>query len=154
MYYDQYGLCWGWGCPLPQEVVDFSAGLGDALLLGFGDDLRDLAGVNGGVNQCSNAYDYGGYASLVAGGARLAYAGLAKGGSMLASSGAAASAFRSRIKNWFRLGGGKNWRSPNLKGKTDAQLRVSAGKTNRPLNAYGAGVGYAGATDGNGCGCE
>lgn len=46
--------------PLMQGVVDFSAGLGDALLLGFGDDLRGLFGVDGGVNKCSSAYQSGG----------------------------------------------------------------------------------------------
>ncbi|MBK8308565.1 MAG: RHS domain-containing protein, partial [Gammaproteobacteria bacterium] len=83
-YYDPYGL-FGWSdMPLlPQEVVDFSAGLGDALLFGFGDDLRYALNVDGGVNECSIAYDAGWYASLIAGGGRLAYAGLAKGGSMV-----------------------------------------------------------------------
>lgn len=44
---------------LPQGLVDFSAGLGDALLLSFGDELRDLVGVSGGVDECSTAYSAG-----------------------------------------------------------------------------------------------
>jgi len=47
----------------------------------------------------------------------------------------------------------KNWRPPNLSGKTDAKLRKSAGKTNAKVNAYGAGVTYSGATGGDDCEC-
>jgi RHS repeat-associated protein len=137
---------------IPQEVVDFSAGLGDALLLGFGDELRDLTGAGGVVNQCSDAYRYGGYAALAAGVGRLGYAALAKGYSILASSGAAASAFRSQLRNIFRFGLGKAWRQPDLsKYGTDAALRAAAGRTNPYVNAYGAGVAIAGAA--NACGC-
>jgi RHS repeat-associated protein len=134
---------------LPQGFVDFSAGLGDALLLGFGDELRELAGIDGGVNDCSDAYQAGSWTSFAFGGARLGYAELAKAGSILAPSGAAASAFRTQLKNGFRLGAGKNWRPPNLAGKSDAQLRRSAGKTNFGINAYGAGVAAAGAAGGS-----
>lgn len=148
---DPYGL-WAWGDPIEQKYVDFGAGLGDALLLGFGDDLRDFAGVDGGVDRCSSAYGAGGWSAFAFGGARLAYAGLAKGGSIVASSGAAASEFRQTLKVIFRGGMGRNWRPPNLAGKTDAQLRASAGKTNPTLNAYGAGVAAAGALDS--CGCQ
>ncbi len=153
IYIDPYGL-WALGDPLPQGFVDFSAGLGDALLLGQGQRLRDLTGVDGGVDKCSNAYDYGSYAALAAGGGRLAYAGLAKGGSLLASSGAQASGFRQGLKTFFRGGFGRNWRPPNLRGKTDAQLRASAGKTNFGINAYGAGVTAAAAAGAAECGCE
>jgi hypothetical protein len=149
---DPLGL-WAIGDPLPQGVVDFSAGLGDALLLGTGGTLRDLAGV-GGVDVCSDEYDYGSYAALGAGGARLAYAGLAKAGSVLASSGAQASGFRAGLKTFFRGGVGGGWRPPNLAGKTDAQLRASAGKTSLGMNAYGGGVGAAGAIGAAQCGCR
>jgi RHS repeat-associated protein len=152
-YVDPYGL-WAIGDPLPQSIVDFSAGLGDALLLGTGGYLRDLVGVDGGVDKCGDAYDYGSYAALAAGGGRLAYAGLAKGGSLLASSGAQASAFRESLKTVFRGGIGRNWRPPNLVGKTDAQLRASAGKTNVGVNAYGVGVATAAALGAGECGCE
>jgi RHS repeat-associated protein len=152
MYTDPLGL-WVFGDSLPQQVVDFSAGLGDSLLLGTGGALRDMAGVDGGVNVCGDAYDYGAYASLAVGGGRLAYAGLAKAGSILAASGTQASAFRAGLKTAFRGGVGGGWRPPNLAGKTDAQLRASAGKTNFGMNAYGAGVGTAGAMGAAQCGC-
>jgi RHS repeat-associated protein len=151
-YTDPLGL-WAIGDPLPQGAVDFSAGLGDALLLGTGGTLRALAGI-GGVDVCSDEYDYGSYAALGAGGARLAYAGLAKVGSVLASSGAQASGFRAGLKTFFRGGVGGGWRPPNLAGKTDAQLRASAGKTNLGMNAYGGGVGAAGAIGAAQCGCR
>jgi RHS repeat-associated protein len=136
---------------IPQSVVDVSAGIGDNLLLGFGDDIRQMANI-GSVNQCSTAYNVGEYISFGFGGARLAYATLAKAGSLAASSGMAASQFRDKLKVWFRFGIGKNWRKPNLKNKTDAQLRRSAGKTNLGMNGYGAGVAAAAASDK--CGCE
>lgn len=152
-FVDPYGL---FELPsLPQEAVDFSAGLGDALLLGFGDDLRDMAGIDGGIDLCSDAYGYGGWTSSAAGGTRLAYAGIAKGYSVFASSGAAASAFRSQLKNTFRLGAGKNWRLPDLtKYPTDDALRAAAGRTNPYVNAYGAGVAGAGAYGGSRCACS
>ena len=49
-YIDPFGLI-DWS--LPQGVVDFSAGLGDVLLFGQGQGLRDFLGVSGGVNQTS-----------------------------------------------------------------------------------------------------
>jgi RHS repeat-associated protein len=67
---DPFGL-FGWADmpTLPQEVVDFSAGLGDELLLGQGRRLRDLIGVDGGVNPCATAYEAGkwtGFGGLIA----------------------------------------------------------------------------------------
>lgn len=50
-----------------QGTVDFSAGLGDSLLFGFGDDLRELWGIDGGINRCSGYYKAGEYTSLVFG---------------------------------------------------------------------------------------
>ena len=138
---------------LPQGVVDFSAGLGDALLPGGGGALREAAEVGGGVDECSDAYGYGATAALAAGGARMAYAGLAKAGSLFAASGAEASAFRAGLKTFFRGGIGRNWRPPNLAGKTDSALRASAGTTNAGVNAYGAGVGAAGGKGAAQCGC-
>lgn len=156
-FYDPYGL---WVPPsLPQGVVDFSAGLGDALLLSFGDELRELADVSGGVDECATAYSAGAITSFAFGGARVAYAGLAKGGSILASSGASASAFRAMLRNRFSLTLSRNWRQPNLaKYTTDDALRAAAGRTNPLANAYGAGIaaaGAAGAAGANGeCGCQ
>ena len=61
--YDPYGL-WTWGDSFPQEAVDFAAGAGDVLLFGQGQSLRDLLDINGGVNRCSNAYNYGEWAGV------------------------------------------------------------------------------------------
>ncbi|WP_133609770.1 RHS repeat-associated core domain-containing protein [Aquabacterium commune] len=152
MYTDPMGL-WALGDPLPQELVDASAGFGDALLLGSGGYLRELAGIDGGLDPCSDAYRYGSVGALAAGGGRLAYAGLAKAGSLLASSGAEASAFRAGLKTFFRGGVGRHWRPANLANKTDAQLRASAGKTNFGVNAYGTGVGAVGGAGAAQCGC-
>jgi len=151
---DPYGLFGFEDFPsISPEVVDFSAGLGDALLLGTGSYLRSILDI-GGVNRCSNAYSYGGWSSFAFGFARLGYAGLARGGSILASSGAQASAFRQSLRTVFRLGIGGNWRSPNLaRYATDEALRAAAGRTNPFINAYGAGVAVAGAMEGMGCGC-
>lgn len=43
---------------LPQGLVDFSAGLGDGIFLGFGDELRNLVGVNG-IDPNSQEYGLG-----------------------------------------------------------------------------------------------
>jgi hypothetical protein len=139
---------------MPQELVDYSAGLGDALLLGFGDNLRDALDI-GGVNRCSTAYRYGGLTSFAVGSSRLAYAAVAKGYSVVASSGAAASTFRAGLKNAFRFGAGKNWRLPDLsRYPTDEALRAAAGRTNPYINAYGAGVAAAGVSSGEDCTCK
>jgi RHS repeat-associated protein len=105
---------------LSQGFVDFSAGMGDALLLGFGKDIRDALGWgDGGVDPCSSAYGAGGWASFGFGGLRLAYAAAAKGISMAAASGAAASSGRDKLKAIFRGGMGREWRKPDLKGLSD-----------------------------------
>ena len=132
-------------------MANFSAGLGDALLLGYGDNLRkgwaDVLGIDDYVDPCSTSYNAGAWSSFALGVGRLGYAGLAKAGSLFASSGAAASAFRDGLKNAFRLGVGKGWRSPNAsKYASDAALRSAAGRTNPAINAYGAGVAAAGAS--------
>ena len=57
-FYDPYGL-WTWGDPLPQGLVDFSAGFGDDLSFGLTSVIRNAAGISGGVNKCSSAYDAG-----------------------------------------------------------------------------------------------
>ena len=44
---------------LPQGVVDFSAGLGDGIFLGYGDELRDLLGIDGGIDPASDEYRVG-----------------------------------------------------------------------------------------------
>ena len=171
-FVDPYGLAgldWLWegiwnvtgGWSPDQSTVDFSAGLGDALLLGFGGDLRELAGVDGGINKCSNAYRYGGYASFAAGGARLAYAGIAKGGALLIRSAPNAVNFRQGLKVTFRGGLFPNFRRKTYEalkaaGKTDAQIIASSGRTNLVANQGGAIVVLGGAiqTSESICGCE
>lgn len=49
---------------LAQGIVDFGAGMGDVLLLGQGQRLRDLLGVDGGVDQCSSEYSAGEWAGI------------------------------------------------------------------------------------------
>jgi RHS repeat-associated protein len=55
---DPFGL-WKWGDPLPQGLVDFSAGFGDTLSFGLTNAVRDKMGTNGAVNKCSGAYTAG-----------------------------------------------------------------------------------------------
>lgn len=138
---------------LPQGVANFCAGAGDALLLGFGDDLREGLGIDGGIDLSSGAYEAGSYSSFALGAGRLAYAGVVRGYSLAASSGVAASAFRSQMRNIFGGGMAPGFRAPNLAryGSDDA-LRAAAGRTNAGVNAYGAGVAAAGAAGGCGCG--
>lgn len=154
VYVDPMGL-FGWADmpTVPKGAVNFGAGLGDALLLGTGGYLRELTGVYGGVDPCSGAYEAGAWTSFGFGAGRLAYAGISKGGAYFATSGVQASAFRQRLKSAFRFGAAKNWRPPDLsKYPTDAALRDAAGRTNPGMNAYGTGVGGAGAA-GAMCGC-
>lgn len=59
--FDPYGLT-DWS--LPQGVVDAVTGFGDgvysAITFGAGNlqDIRDLAGINGDINKCSDAYSW------------------------------------------------------------------------------------------------
>lgn len=54
-YYDPYGL-WAWGDPLPQGLVDFSAGMGDTLSFRLTNMVRNAMGTNDVVNKCSGSY--------------------------------------------------------------------------------------------------
>ena len=124
---------------LPDGLVDFSAGLGDALLLGLGNPARDLLGVNGSVDTGSGAYSAGGWTSFGFGVGRLGYAAVARGYSIFAESGAAASAFRSSM----RMPGAPVRDLTQY--ATDDALRAAAGRTNPYVNAAGAGVAAPGA---------
>jgi RHS repeat-associated protein len=75
--YDPYGL-WAWGDPLPQGLVDFTAGLGDDISFGLTGLAREQLGTNGAVNECSASYKTGNYASILSPG------GFAKKGGKLA----------------------------------------------------------------------
>lgn len=54
-FYDPYGL-WAWGDPLPQWLVDGSAGLGDGVSFGLTNVIRNAMGTNDVVNKCSGFY--------------------------------------------------------------------------------------------------
>lgn len=149
---DPYGL-WAWGDPVPQPIVDYAAGFGDAASLGLTSLVRDAMGTNDSVDKCSTSYSAGSWTTAAFGAGRLAYAGLARGYSMFTSSGAAASVFRSQLRGVF--GGGPSLRPPDLtRYATDDALRAAAGRTNPYANAYGTGAAAAGAYGGSGCGCD
>jgi RHS repeat-associated protein len=59
MYTDPEGL-------LAQGIVDFGAGLGDVILFGQGQRLRDLFDVDGGIDQCSDEYSAGEWSGVAA----------------------------------------------------------------------------------------
>ena len=73
-YYDPYGLMgmdWLWKpiyehthFEFDQETVDFAAGFGDTLSFGGSSWLREQFGIDGGVNQCSKAYNLGEWTGL------------------------------------------------------------------------------------------
>jgi hypothetical protein len=132
-------------------VRDVSAGLGDALLLGFGDELRDLT-TDSSVDRCSSeyrvTYTSTTVATLVAGGARLAYAAAAKGLSYAArakgTAEAALAAARARdsLKIGFRLGLDRTSRivpaEQRLQSYGAQGLARAVGRTNASYNAAGA----------------
>ncbi len=64
-YIDPYGL-FGWADmpTLPQDWVNFSAGMGDVILFGQGQTLRDWFGIDGGIDRCSGAYGAGEWAGV------------------------------------------------------------------------------------------
>jgi RHS repeat-associated protein len=95
--YDPYGL---WVPPsLPQSVVDAVTGFGDgayaAVTLGLGDlqDVRDLIGVDGNVDACSDAYGAFNVAGMGVGSVALAGAGSIK-----------ALQYTGPLRNWLRFG--------------------------------------------------
>jgi RHS repeat-associated protein len=57
-YTDPLGL-WEWGDPLPQGLVDFTAGFGDHLSFGLTNVVREATGLNGVVNKCDGLYAAG-----------------------------------------------------------------------------------------------
>ena len=62
-YVDPLGL-YAWGDPLPDWIVDFSAGLGDTVSFGATRWLRRKLGSDGVVNICSGAYSGGEWAGV------------------------------------------------------------------------------------------
>ncbi|MEO6022705.1 MAG: RHS repeat-associated core domain-containing protein [Burkholderiales bacterium] len=74
---DPYGL---FDMPsLPQPVVDIAAGLGDGASFGLTSAIRDLAGIDGGVDENSGLYT----AASVAGDMGIGTAGAARGAAAL-----------------------------------------------------------------------
>jgi RHS repeat-associated protein len=66
---------WQWMDPLPDELVNAAAGMGDAISMGATDYIRDLWGTNDAVDKLSDAYGNGAWAGIgvsVAGGLGLA----------------------------------------------------------------------------------
>jgi RHS repeat-associated protein len=63
LYADPLGL-YTWGDPLPDWLVDFSAGMGDTVSFGATRWLRQKIGSDGVVNTCSAAYSGGEWAGL------------------------------------------------------------------------------------------
>ncbi|MDP5211191.1 hypothetical protein [Microbulbifer sp. 2205BS26-8] len=55
----------------PQGAVDYLAGLGDAILFGYGNDIRESLNINGGINTKSQLYSTGELSSIFAGGVGL-----------------------------------------------------------------------------------
>ena len=151
---DPLGLDW------VNNVVDYSAGLGDSLLWGAGPWLRDAIGVDDVVNRCSGAYTAGSLTPVVIGGSRLAYAGIAKGISMVpALTGEQANVARNVLKVTFRAGAFPNYRwypyAQALAEKgSDAAVKAAAGRTDNTLNELGAVLAGGGAVNGRACGCR
>jgi hypothetical protein len=157
-----------------EQIGSTSAGIGDALLFGYGSNLRAWTdrtfGWNAGsvVNECSGAYKtaYWGttIASLTIGAGRMAYAATAKGLSWAAkAAGTEAAALRAAelrdaAKIGFRLGMGGSYRivdpAARLQAYGSAQaLSNAVGRTNAAFNTAGAlaaGSGASAAAHGTG----
>ncbi|SAK39693.1 RHS repeat-associated core domain-containing protein [Caballeronia ptereochthonis] len=159
-YNDPYGL---WLPPaIPTPIYNFALGMADDLSFGIGPLLRaeyDIAG----PDRCSEAYKYGGYASLFVGVGRLGYAASAKVISKVAVDGLAASAGRNALKAVFRGGIATSYRAytyEQMLGKygTDEAVQAAAGRTSTLFNAPAADAvaGYFSNLDinGTGCGCK
>jgi RHS repeat-associated protein len=163
---------WALAPNIPQPAVNISAGIGDAFLFGFGDELREWTdktfgwGGSSTVNRCSKAYRYssiaGSTAMLFVGIGRLAYAGAAKAISLTAKTYHEAVNARNALKIGFRLGFDKTSRiytpSQMLQYHGTAEKVIQgAGKTNPAWNIGGA-AGVAGAIRGffnlPECGCD
>lgn len=127
---------------IPEPVADFAVGLADGASFNIGRYLRNEYGIGTDqVDEHGGAYAAGSWSSLLLGVGRLGYAGAAKGVSILARTGEEASAIRTSMRYWGKLGMGAELRAPNLaKYTTDEALRAAAGRTNPLVNAYGAGM--------------
>ena len=149
---DPYGLFGLADIPAPpKEFGEVSAGLGDALLFSYGDELRDHFGI-GGIDRCSDWYRAGNWASLLVGSGRLVYAGAAKGLNLFrrasnlsrARTAYLMSTGRNMIKRVFRFGLFPNYRIhpwPTVVAKYRGDygaIMSAAQRTNPAVNAAGA----------------
>jgi hypothetical protein len=91
----------------PQAVTDFSAGLGDAIFFGFGDDIRASLNIDGGINTDSQLYGAGEVASIAAGGIGV-YRGVYVGSLKLVGSASNITVlnFTSTVRNTIKRYGG------------------------------------------------
>ena len=112
-FIDPLGL-WRWGDPLPQWLVDGSAGFGDAISFGATDWVRERMGTNGVVDKCSGAYAVGEIAgSMVGPNKGRAGAGVAARVSGGSGRSAASGAGRSARTPVGRSGQQNNFPNPN-----------------------------------------
>ncbi|HYI11821.1 MAG TPA: RHS repeat-associated core domain-containing protein [Thermoanaerobaculia bacterium] len=164
-YVDPSGTDWA------DTAVNISAGIGDAFLLGFGDELRGWAdrtfgsNLSDSVDRCSDAYRNASIAATsamtLAGGGRLAYAAGAKLISWTARTAEQAVNARNTLKIVFRGGFFRDARiypPEQIIAKYGPQGAIeAAGRTNRALNVGGAAA-LAGAINDffnlPECGCE
>ncbi len=123
-------------------MINFSAGFGDALLLGFGDDLREALDIDGGVDKCSDSYINSGYFGIAASAltgavARVSYVVAARAIPSATTSAKHAVHLRNSLKfshrrpfNWL-LG---KWHTSSYQSlsatKTESQIISGAGRTN------------------------
>lgn len=143
-----------------EQIASISAGIGDALLFGFGDELREwtdetfgLSG-SGVVDRCSGGYRGASIATtagmLAVSLGRLAYAGAAKGVSIAARmAGTEAAALRAAsardsLKVAFRLGLDRTSRITSAASRLEKygsakELAKAAGRTSPSWNSAAAG---------------
>ena len=142
-----------------QDAVNFSAGFGDAIFFGFGDEMRGAFGIDGGVDKCSNAYSGGGWATFGLGVGRIGYAVAAKGAAGLAASAEKAVANRNTLKWIFRGFTNGSYRRYTFKEMmekygTEEAVKAAAGRTSPAWNSAGASAAAGGAASSAGCSCD
>jgi RHS repeat-associated protein len=164
-YMDPLGLktIWEGLTGLPDSTrtsaMNVIAGVSDSATLGATYWIRQQIGANREIDKCSSAYRNGEAASLVLGGARLAYAGTAKLGAALARNGEAASQFRNGLKGAFRGTFSRAkfriypYKTLLEKYGSDQAVKAAAGRTDPLLNWIGAAAVVGGST-GLACGCR
>lgn len=164
---EQFGL----DPSLPQGLVDFSAGWGDSLTMNATSGLRDMMGVDGGVDKCSGFYTAGQVGGTVHSAfvpiGRIGYVAQAARIPRMGVSAEAAVAIRNELKDYYRgplAGVLRNWHAVTYAGLleknlTAAEIIAGAGRTSKPWSAGIIGVGSAAtgaraADVGDGCECQ